>query len=263
MNEERNREYFKDTFSEIEAPSALVGKVLNMTANNEKKARPEIVKKVVIIAAALTLVLAATLVTAATVKFDFFHEVPFGNQTLSVFGYDPETGESEMIAVGKLPDEEFIFDLPALIDADQIPIPEGFGFEPSVIYEMGGDGELVTAEPRYYKHVVNLYYDGKFTETDENGEECTYAKSLGIHINEVYKNTRITVMHEGEMNKASLGDFEVYYYREGGNVSYVTLGEKYCIKIEDYTHGLSDRGSLTLEDISAILEAIDSMIYPE
>lgn len=262
MNDERNREYFMNTFSEIKAPSALVGKVLNMTANNEKKARPKVVKKVVIIAAALTLVLAATLVTVATAKFNFFYEIPFGNQTLSIFGYDPETGESEVIAVGKLPDEKFIFDLPALIDTDKLPIPEGF--KPSVIHEIGDNGELVIAEPRYFKHTVNLHYSGTFTEIDKNGEECIYGKNLYIHIDERYKNTRITVMHDGEMNVVQLGDFEVYYYydEDMDTINYATLGKKYSIRIENISHNMNENGILTLDEISAILEAIDSMIYP-
>lgn len=58
MNDERNRAYFKETFSEITAPSALVGKVLDMTENKNRIA--SINKKVVLLIAAAMLILLAT-----------------------------------------------------------------------------------------------------------------------------------------------------------------------------------------------------------
>lgn len=74
MNDERNRAYFKETFSEITAPSALVGKVLDMTEN--KKARSFNVKRIAIIAAAVIMVFATTgvIVYAATYG-GFFNDV--------------------------------------------------------------------------------------------------------------------------------------------------------------------------------------------
>lgn len=219
-------------------------------------------RKVIVLVAAVIAILAMTLVSVATAKFNYFYEIPFGNQTLSLFGYDSETGESEAIMVGQMPDEKFIFDLTALIDVDKLPIPEGF--KPSVIYEMNTGGELVIAKPRYFKHTVNLYYNGTFTEIDENGEECTYGKNLEIHIDERYKNTRITVLHDGEMNVVQLGDFEVYYYYDEDMhcINYATLGKKYSIRIVNSSYNMNEKGILTLEEISALLEAIDSMIYP-
>lgn len=60
MNDERNRAYFKETFSEITAPSALVGKVLDMTENENRTVKRTINKKVVLLIAAAILVLLAT-----------------------------------------------------------------------------------------------------------------------------------------------------------------------------------------------------------
>lgn len=220
-------------------------------------------RRMVVLVAAVIAIIAMTLVPVATAKFNHFYEIPFGNQTSTLFKYDSETGEFEVITVGQLPDEKFIFDLPALIDSDKLPIPEGF--KPSVIYEMNTGGELVIAEPRYFKHTVNLYYNGTFTETDENGEECTYGKNLAIHIDERYENTRITVLHDGEMNVVQLGDFEVYYYYDEDMhcVNYATLGKKYSIRIVNSSYNMNEKGILTLDEISALLEAIDSMIYPD
>lgn len=72
MNDERNRAYFKETFSEITAPSALVGKVLDMTENKNRIV--SINKKVVLLIAAIMLVLLATgaawVVSSLHVKID-------------------------------------------------------------------------------------------------------------------------------------------------------------------------------------------------
>ncbi len=58
MNNEKNKRYFKETFKEITAPSALVGKVMDMT--NKNKAKTVNVKKVAIIAAAVMAIIATT-----------------------------------------------------------------------------------------------------------------------------------------------------------------------------------------------------------
>ncbi len=74
MRDERNKEYFKNTFSEITAPSALVGKVLNMTENENKMAKRIINKKAVLLIAAAMLVLLATgaawVVSSLNIKLD-------------------------------------------------------------------------------------------------------------------------------------------------------------------------------------------------
>lgn len=270
MNDERNKKYFCDTFGEITAPSALVGKVLDMTENNERKARPIITKKLVIIATVVALVVVTALVAIAAIDFDFAHEVAFGNRSGSIFEVDPETGKT-LPGTFTIPDEDFIFDLPATIDPNKLPIPEGL--EPSIIYEYNENGELKVASERYYKHAVNLFYNGSFIDFDENGKEYSYGKNLYINVYETFKNTRVTVLHDGEMHKAQIGDFEIYYYhideiRDDGSItrttSYVTLGEKYCIKINTIAFRMDKKDtSLTLEEISAIIEAIDNMIYPD
>ena len=57
MSDERNKRYFKETFKEITAPSALVGKVMDMT---NKKVKTVNIKKVAIIAVAVMAVIATT-----------------------------------------------------------------------------------------------------------------------------------------------------------------------------------------------------------
>lgn len=59
MNEERNKKYFRDTFGEITAPSALVGKVMEMM-ENENRIAVSINKKVVLLIATAALILLAT-----------------------------------------------------------------------------------------------------------------------------------------------------------------------------------------------------------
>lgn len=74
MNDERNKKYFCDTFGEITAPSALVGKVLDMTENENRTVKHIINKKAVLLIAAAALILLATgaawVVSSLNVKID-------------------------------------------------------------------------------------------------------------------------------------------------------------------------------------------------
>lgn len=73
MTDERNKQYFKETFSEIKAPSALVGKVLDMTENETRTTR-HINKRAILVLAAAALILLATgaawVVSSLNVKID-------------------------------------------------------------------------------------------------------------------------------------------------------------------------------------------------
>lgn len=297
MNDERNREYFADTFSEIEAPSALVGKVLNMTANNEKKARPKIVKKVVIIAAVLTLILTATLVTVATYKVDFNRDVMFGNKVDDTF-YDPIYGHVDgtdgvlagddgngIVIGGKikeefkhylapLPDEEFIFDIPNIIDPEQIALPEDFE-----LWRVDG----ITLDEREEELGVKLssnatfFYQGGKTRK-EGIDQDFWTRGVWIYLQELYDESELVIVHDGELyhEQTDDGRVDIYYYDSFKNEyslhrSYLFVGEKYKVMMKSWASLLDQEGdysyveenTLTVEEIKAIAESIDNMFYPE
>lgn len=297
MNDERNREYFKDTFSEIKAPSALVGKVLNMTANNENKARPKVVKKVVIIAAALTLVLAATLVTVATYKVDFSRDVMFGNAVDDTF-YDPIYGhidgtdgvlagdDGNGIIVGHevkeeykhyltpYPVEDFLFDIPNIIDPEKIAVPEDFE-----LYSIEG----ITLEEREQEPGATLssnadynYRGGKFRK--EGIDQDFWTKGIWIYLQELYNESDLVIAHDGELyhEQTDDGRVDIYYYdmlKEDRCLyrQYLFVGEKYKVMMiswaslfdQEGDYSYVEENTLTVEEIKAIAESIDNMFYPE
>lgn len=296
MNDERNREYFKDTFSEIKAPSALVGKVLNMTANNENKARPKVVKKVVIIAAALTLVLAATLVTVATYKVDFTRDVMFGNAVDDTF-YDPIYGHVDgtdgvlagddgngIVIGGKikeefkhyltpLPNEDFIFDIPNIIDPEKIALPEDFE-----LYRVEG----ITLEDREREFGAKLtsvaYYDYHGGKTRIDGiDQDFWTKGIHIYLQELYNESDLVIAHDGELyhEQTDDGRVDIYYYdmlKEDRCLyrQYLFVGEKYKVMMiswaslfdQEGDYSYVEENTLTVEEIKAIAESIDNMFYP-
>lgn len=296
MNDERNREYFKDTFSEIKAPSALVGKVLNMTANNENKARPKVVKKVVIIAAALTLVLAATLVTVATYKVDFSRDVMFGNNTNDTF-YDPIYGhiggtdgvlagdDGNGVIVGyevkeeykhyltPYPVEDFLFDIPNIIDPEKIAVPEDFE-----LYSIEG----ITLEEREQEPGAKLssvasynYHGGKTRK--EGIDQDFWTKGIWIYLQELYNESDLVIVHDGELyhEQTDDGRVDIYYYdmlKEDYCLyrEYLFVGEKYKVMMiswaslfdQEGDYSYVEENTLTVEEIKAIAESIDNMFYP-
>ncbi|MBQ8624089.1 MAG: hypothetical protein IJ424_06960 [Oscillospiraceae bacterium] len=278
MNDERNREYFKETFGEIHAPSALVGKVMDMTENNERKARPVITKKVIIIAAVVALVLAATL-TAVSVNYDRARQISFGNsqwwEDVDAFVVDPETGEEWLKPeyIFTMPKENMIFDFPAIIDKDKLPIPEG--------YELSHEDIRTLEEaPPYHTSWVVYHYTDINSYKDENGTTMVEGKWLSVTVEELYEDTEVSIEHDGEMFRTKVGDVDLYYYSEERiptdlgfehdvqETTYLAVGEKYRILITasvyDTNCEVYDWDDLpTLEEISAIIEAIDNMIYPD
>lgn len=278
MKEQNNREYFQNTFSEIHAPSALVGKVLNMTANNEKKARPAAVKKLIIIAAVVVVVLAATL-TVVSVTYDRGRQITFGNspwyEDEDVYEVDPETGEHWFKPEYwfSLPKEEMIFDLPAIIDKDKIPVPEGY----ELTFE---DVRRLEDTPPYHTTWVVYDFSNVKSYEDENGITMREGKRIWITIEETYDGMEVSLEHDGEMFKTKVGDVDLYYFNEERIptnlgfehdeqiTEYLAVGDKYKIHITTIVYDTEceayDWDDLpTLEEVSAMVEAIDNMIYPK
>lgn len=188
------------------------------------------VKRVLLLAAAVVLVLS---VTVAMVAGSDMHVIRFGND-VNYDEYttteDPEERNNLFLTYatpGIMGDG--VLDIPAMIIEADLPIPEGYKcsiFDPlhSTTYSIhfSKDSEKVA-----YRHA-----------------------SLDIHMYEIYENTGVRLDHDGEMLQLEMGDLKVYHY-----------DKFYLLKANNYVCHIScNDPDVTDDQILAIFESIDNMM---
>lgn len=188
------------------------------------------VKKVLLLAAAVVLVLS---VTVAMVAGNDMHVIRFGNN-INYDEYadaeDPEERNDLFLTYatpGIFGDGEL--DIPAMIIEADLPIPEGYKcsmFDP------------------LRKSSYNIYFS-------KDSEKVAYRDaSLTIHIYEIYENTGVRLDHDGDMLVLEMGDLKVYHY-----------SKFYLLKASNYACHIScNDPDVTDDQILAIFESINNMM---
>lgn len=180
------------------------------------------VKKVLLIAAAVVLVLS---VTVAMVAGNDMHVIRFGNNIEINEGGGP--ADPMYLTPGIMGDG--VLDIPAMIIEADLPIPEGY-------------------KCSYFDPLSKSSYDIHFIR---QSEKAIYRYAyLGINIYEIYENTGVRLDHNGEMLVLEMGDLKVYHY-----------DKFYLLKASNYACHIScNDPDVTDDQILAIFESIDDMM---
>lgn len=180
------------------------------------------VKKVLLIAAAVVLVLS---VTVAMVAGNDMHVIRFGNNIEINEGGGP--ADPMYLTPGIMGDG--VLDIPAMIIEADLPIPEGY-------------------KCSYFDPLSKSSYDIHFIR---QSEKAIYRYAyLDINIYEIYENTGVRLDHNGEMLVLEMGDLKVYHY-----------GKEYLLKASNYACHIScNDPDVTDDQILAIFESIDNMM---
>lgn len=188
------------------------------------------VKRVLLLAAAVVLVLS---VTVAMVAGNDMHVIRFGNN-IDYDEYsnteDPEE-RNDLFLTYATPGifGDGVLDIPAMIIESELPIPEGYKcsmFDP------------------LRKSSYDIYFS-------KDSEKVAYRHaSLTIHIYEIYENTGVRLDHNGEMLQLQIGDLKVYHY-----------DKFYLLKASNYVCHIScNDPDVTDDQILAIFKSIDNMM---
>lgn len=180
------------------------------------------VKKVLLIAAAVVLVLS---VTVAMVAGNDMHVIRFGNNIEINEGGGP--ADPMYLTPGVMGDG--VLDIPAMIIEADLPIPEGY-------------------KCSYFDPLSKSSYDIHFIR---QSEKAIYRYAyLDINIYEIYENTGVRLDHNGEMLVLEMGDLKVYHY-----------DKFYLLKASNYACHIScNDPDVTDDQILAIFESIDDMM---
>lgn len=180
------------------------------------------VKKVLLIAAAVVLVLS---VTVAMVAGNDMHVIRFGNNIEINEGGGP--ADPMYMTPGIMGDG--VLDIPAMIIEADLPIPEGY-------------------KCSYFDPLSKSSYDIHFIR---QSEKAIYRYAyLDINIYEIYENTGVRLDHNGEMLVLEMGDLKVYHY-----------DKFYLLKASNYACHIScNDPDVTDDQILAIFESIDNMM---
>lgn len=180
------------------------------------------VKKVILLAAAVVLVLS---VTVAMVAGNDMHIIRFGNDIEVNKGGGP--ANPMYLTPGVMGDG--VLDIPAMIIEADLPIPEGY-------------------ECNYFDPLRKSSYDISYSK---QSEKAAYRHaSLDIHIYEIYENTGVRLDHDGDMLMLEMGDLKVYHY-----------DKFYLLKASNYVCHIScNDPDVTDDQILAIFESINNMM---
>ncbi len=188
------------------------------------------VKKVILLAAAVVLVLS---VTVAMVAGNDMHVIRFGND-INYNEYsetDDSEKRSDLFLTYATPGifGDGVLDIPAMIIEADLPIPEGY-------------------ECNYFDPLRKSSYDISYSK---QSEKVAYRHaSLDIHIYEIYENTGVRLDHNGDMLQLEMGDLKVYHY-----------DKFYLLKASNYACHIScNDPDVTDDQILAIFESINNMM---
>ena len=237
-------------------------------------------RKVIVLVAAVIAILAMTLVSVAASRYRPQKDIPFGNNTDVLFEtkINPETGEPEqwfkpeIIAQSSGVHEFYTLDVPAIVNIDLLPIPEG--------YELNHQDIRYRADaPDYSPTWVGYLFDVWNKRTDENGVTMITGKLLSINVTETAQDAQVVIEHKGEMMQTRVGDINLYYYcdeyahtepfeHDSQIINYLAIGDGYRIFIRTEVYDTncelySWEDLATYEEVVAIIEAVDNMFHPE
>lgn len=237
-------------------------------------------RRMVVLVAAVIAILAMTLVSVAASRYRPSKDILFGNNTDVLFEteIDPETGESvqwfkpEIIAQSSGVPEVYTLDVPAIVNIDLLPIPEGYELN---FLEMFHRADSLD----YCPTSVNCLFNVWNKQTDENGVTMITGKMLYIFITETAQDAQVAIEHKGEMTQTKIGDIDLYYYsdeyahtepfeHDSQKINYLAIGDGYQITV--YTEVYDTNCELyswedlpTYEEVVAIIEAVDNMFHPD
>lgn len=187
------------------------------------------VKKMILLAAAVVLVLS---VTVAMVAGNDMHVIRFGNDiNYNEYSEIDDAEKADYFDVYlRIPStNEKTLDIPAMIIEADLPIPEGY-------------------KCSMFDPLHSITYSIHFSKDSEKG---AYRHALlTIHIYEIYENTGVRLDHDGDMLQFEMGDLKVYHY-----------DKFYLLKANNYVCHIScNDPDVTDDQILAIFESIDNMM---